>query len=64
MSPYVVSMTIHGEHGSLWYLSQLVPLTNLLSICLYWQMPLRLVFLLKNPLRLVFGLNKPFGINF
>ena len=47
LSPYIVSVTIHGEHGSLWYLSQLVPLTHLLSMFFYgkcfgvWFSPLK-----------------------
>ena len=64
MSPLVVSMTIHGDYGSLWYLSLLVPLTNLVSMHFQWQMLWCLVFFIKNLLRLVFGPNKPFSINF
>ena len=37
LTPYAVNVTIHGDHGSLWYLSQLVPLTNLVSMCFQCQ---------------------------
>ena len=49
LTPYVVSVTIQGDHGSLWYLSQFVPLTNLVSMCFQWQMLWCLVFLFKTP---------------
>ena len=61
LTPYVVSMTIHG---SLWYLRLMVPLTNLISMYFQWQMLWHLVFLVRNPLHLVFGLNKLSSINF
>ena len=61
LTPYVVSMTIHG---SLWYLRLLVSLTNLISMYFLLQMLWHLVFLVKNPLHLVFDLNKLSSINF
>ena len=64
LAPFVVSVTIHGDYGSLWYLSLLVPLTNLVSMYFQWQMLWHLVFFIKNLLCLVLGLNKPFSVNF
>ena len=65
LTPYVVIVTIHGNYGSLWYLSLLVPIDqfslNVFSIANALAFTL---FLIKSPLHLVFGPNKSFGINF
>ena len=54
LAPYIVSLTIHGEHRSLWYLSPIGPID---------QFTLN-VFLMANALVFGFSPLKPFVFGF